>query len=260
MPSPFPGMDPYLEPHWLDVHAKIVTYAADSLNSMLPQDLIASTEERVAVEGNEEDHVFAPDVRIFEPPADWRVLPEGSAERGAISMPYRLIAHVEPVIERFIKIIDAGSERLITVIEFVSPTNKRGQGLVAFRGKRYELIDSGVNFVEIDLVRAGDWHALLRPHITRQRASLYRATIRTPRDPGAVYLQPIRLQDKLPDVHIPLRQDDPKLMLELQLLLDRAYENGRYARRIDYHHAPEPSLEADDAAWADEHLRAAKRR
>jgi hypothetical protein len=260
MPSPFPGMDPYLEPHWLDVHSRLVTYAADSLNSKLPQDLVASTEERVAVEGNDENRVFAPDVRVFEPPADWRVLPEESAEGGAVSLPYRLIAQVEPVIERFIKIIDPGSERLITVIEFVSPTNKRGQGLVAFRDKRDEIVDSGVNFVEIDLVRAGDWHALLRPHITRKHTSLYRATVRSPRDIGAVYLQPIRLQDKLPEIHIPLRQDDPKLMLELQPLIDGAYDNGRYARRIDYRREPEPPLDSADAAWADELLRAAKRR
>jgi hypothetical protein len=253
-------MDPYLEPHWLDVHARLVTYAADLLNSKLPQDLVASTEERVAVEGSEEDHVFAPDVRILEPPADWRVLPEESEEGGAIAMPYRLIAQIEPVTEHFIKIVEAGNERLISVIEFVSPTNKRGQGLVAFRDKRVELVDSGVNFVEIDLVRAGDWQALLRPHTTRKRASLYRATVRTPRDLGAVYLQPIRLQDKLPDIHIPLRRDDPKLMLELQPLLDRAYDNGRYARRIDYHRDPEPLLEAEDAVWADQMLRTAQRR
>ena len=45
MPSPFPGMDPYLEPFWLDVHARLVTYAADALAEQLPEDLVASTEE-----------------------------------------------------------------------------------------------------------------------------------------------------------------------------------------------------------------------
>jgi hypothetical protein len=253
-------MDPYLEPHWLDVHTSLVSGARDALNGELPDDLIASAEERIAVEGNQEDHLLAPDVRIFEPPVDSPVVIEESAEGGAISMPYRLIAQIEPVIERFIKIIDAGDERLVSVIEFVSPTNKRGQGLVAFRSKRDELIDSGVNFVEIDLVRAGDWQALLRPHITRKRASIYRATVRVPRDPGAVYLQPIRLQDKLPDIHIPLRRDDPKLMLALQPLLDSAYDNGRYRRRLDYRRDLVPPLEADDAAWADQLLRAAQRR
>jgi hypothetical protein len=177
-----------------------------------------------------------------------------------ISLPYRLIAQVEPIIERFIKIIHAGTERLVTVIEFVSPTNKGGEGLHAFRRKRAELLAAGVNFVEIDLVRAGDWQALLRPHRTKKRASLYRATVRVPRDPAAVYLQPIRLQDKLPELHIPLRRDDPKLTLALQPLLDRAYDNGRYARRIDYRRDPVPPLDADDASWAGQLLHAAQRR
>ena len=100
-------------------------------------------------------------------------------------------------------------------------------------------------------VRAGDWKALLRPHGTKKRASLYRATVRVPADPGTIYLQPIHLQDKLPEIHIPLRRDDPKLTLALQPLLDRAYENGRYARRIDYHRDPDPPLDTNDAVWTD---------
>jgi hypothetical protein len=253
-------MDPYLEPHWLDVHTSLVSGARDDLNRQLPEDLIASAEERIAVESDEEDHLLAPDVRVFEPANDSTSLIEESVEGGVISMPYRLIAQVDPIIERFIKIVDAGAERLVTVIEFVSPTNKCGEGMRAFRRKRAQLLASGVNFVEIDLVRAGDWKALLRPHGTKKRASLYRATVRVPRDPGAVYLQPIHLQDKLPDLPIPLRRDDPKLEIALQPLLDRAYENGRYARRIDYHRDPVPPLDTNDAPWADQLLRAAQRR
>src|SRR5207302_3594168 len=66
MPSPFPGMDPYLEPHWLDVHTSLVSGARDALNQRLPDDLIASAEERVAVEGEEADRLWGPDVQVFE--------------------------------------------------------------------------------------------------------------------------------------------------------------------------------------------------
>jgi hypothetical protein len=260
MPSPFPGMDPYLEPHWLDVHTSLVSGARDALNRQLPADLIASAEERIAVEGDSEDRLLAPDVRIFEPPIELPLFIDESVEDTAISLPYRLLAQVEPITERFIKIIDAGTERLVAVIEFVSPTNKRGEGLHAFRSKRAGLVASGVNFIEIDLVRAGDWKALLRPHGTTKRASLYRATVRVPADPGAVYLQPIHLQDKLPEIHVPLRRDDPKLTLALQPLLDLAYENGRYARRINYHNDPVPPLDANDAAWTDHLLHVVHRR
>src|SRR4051812_9068202 len=129
MNSPFPGMDPYLERHWLDVHTKLVAYAADVLNEKLPSDLIASTEERVAVESESgEDHVFGPDVRVFEAPMDLSTAIE-ELPGGAVAAPFRLLAQVEPIIERFIRIIEARTERLVTVIEFVSPTNKRSGGL-----------------------------------------------------------------------------------------------------------------------------------
>ena len=101
---------------------------------------------------------------------------------------------------------------------------------------------------------------LLHPHATKRGASLYRVTIRVPRDPGVVHLEPIQLHDCLPDLPIPLREHDANVMLKLQPLLNRVYENGRYAIRVDYHHDPLPPLESNDAAWADQLLRAAQRR
>jgi hypothetical protein len=198
-------MDPYLEPHWLDVHTSMVSATRDTLNRGLPDDLIASAEERIAVETDTDERLLSPDIRVFEQIADSALATEDSAEGGAVMLPFRLLAQIEPIIERFIRIVESKTQRLVTVIEFVSPTNKRGEGLHAFRSKRAQLIAAGANFVEIDLVRAGDWRALLRPHFTRTRATLYRATVRVPADPAAVYLQPIRLQDKLPELHIPLR-------------------------------------------------------
>lgn len=250
MKSPFPGMDPYLEPHWLDVHTRLVAYAADALNERLPGDLIASTEERVAIEDNKgEEHLLGPDVRVFEPPADALTEIEGPST-GSVVAPFRLLAQVEPIIERFIKVIEAGTERLVTVIEFVSPTNKRGEGIHAFRSKRAELLASGVNFVEIDLVRGGDWRALLRPHRgSKKVVTTYRVAIRMPRDPGAVYFHPIRLQDRLPEVDIPLREKDPRVRLDLQPLIERVYVNGRYHRRLNYSKPCEPALDGEDAAW-----------
>src|SRR4051812_23021583 len=128
MKSPFPGMDPYLEPHWLDVHTKLTTYASDALNERLPGDLVASTEERVAIESDlsKEQH-FSPDIRVFQPAAGVTTIVEEPAG-GVITAPFRLVVRLDPITERFIRITEAGTERLITVIEFVSPTNKRGLG------------------------------------------------------------------------------------------------------------------------------------
>jgi hypothetical protein len=260
MKSPFPGMDPYLEPHWLDVHSSLVIGSRDSLNEHLPDDLVASAEERVAVESESGgERLIGPNVKIFEPPADMSVAVESAA--GRIEAPYRLLAQVEPMIERFIRIIEAGTERLVTVIEFVSPTNKRGDGLQAFRSKRAELLVSGVNFVEVDLGRSGGWCGLLRPHrCPPQAITPYRVTFRVPSDPGAVYLHPINLRDRLPAISIPLRQHDPQVRLDLQAILDRTYSSGRYHRRLDYSRLCDPPLEGDEASWADELLRREGRR
>ena len=254
-------MDPYLEPHWLDVHSSLAISARDSLNEQLPEDLIASVEERIAIEsGPEEEHVYGPDLRVFEPYARTITIVEEPAV-GVIPAPYRLIVQIDPITERYVRITEAGTERLITVIEFLSPTNKRGEGLQAFKAKRARLLESEVNFVEVDLIRAGDWLALLQPHQPlKETVSLYRVTTRLPKEPEAVYIYPIRLQDRLPATVVPLRQKDPEIRLDLQAHIQHAYVSGRYDRRIDYKKPCDPPLDPQDAAWVDQLLKAAGRR
>lgn len=53
MKSPFPGMDPYLEQFWRDVHHGLITYARDQLQPNLPESLRARMEERVFVESDD---------------------------------------------------------------------------------------------------------------------------------------------------------------------------------------------------------------
>lgn len=245
-------MDPYLERHWPDVHAKLVTYAADALNARLPGDLIARTEERIAIEsGDDQSDQVSPDVRILD--AQQRVeIPTQGGSTAALA-PYRLVAMVEPLTEHFIEITEATGERLVTVIEFLSPANKRGRGLQEFISKRQKLLSGNVNFVEVDLVRAGDWQAMLRPQRPPTGVhSTYRATVRASSDPGAVHFQPIFLREPLPAIKIPLRPDDPPAELALQPLIEQAYMNGRYGRTLRYDQPVTPPLEADDAAWAAE--------
>lgn len=68
MPSPFPGMDPYLEGHWRDVHASLIIYARDALQRVLPGALRARVEESVLLETPQGfgDHPLFPDVRVVE--------------------------------------------------------------------------------------------------------------------------------------------------------------------------------------------------
>lgn len=261
-------MDPYLERHWLDVHTKLVTYAADSLNRLLPDSLVARIEERIAVEADRSDRVdgktsrlLAPDVRVFE-----GISIGGDEMAGAVGLalaPYRLeMLEEEAATERFVEIIDIrGGERLVTVIEFVSPANKSKDGLKAFRRKRRELLSGNVNFVEIDLVRAGRWRSLMSPlQCPAGTESTYRAVIRTPGPEGEAYLHPIPLRDRLPTLNIPLRPEDAFAQLELQRLVDDAYLNRRYERTLRYDSPCDPPLRDADALWADDLLRAAGRR
>lgn len=234
-------MDPYLEPHWLDVHSALVAEARRGLNHSLPRGLVTRVEERVATESDEDlIQRVGPDVRVFSrsPP----------------------VVELDPIIERFIRILDDAGQ-LITVVEFISPTNKRQPGLDDYREKRASLLSGGVHVVEVDLVRAGNWRALMRPGLCPAEAvSPYRTTIRTSGTRPSAYLFPISLREPLPEIPIPLRPADKPVRLALQPLLAGVYDDGRYEQTIDYRLPLDPALERDDAAWADSLLKAADRR
>jgi hypothetical protein len=67
------------------------------------------------------------------------------------------------------------------------------------------------------------------------------------------------LRKRLPAIRIPLRRADPDVALDIQLLIDLAYRNGRYDL-TDYRKPCIPPLEGGDDAWADKLLRTAGRR
>ena len=261
MASPFPGMDPYLEAHWLDIHTKLVAYAADALNAVLPQDLIARTEERVGIETDDADvpSTVSPDVAVLESAGAKgdRVGSQGGRQLAQ----YRLVAAEEPVTERSVEIRESNSGKLITIIEFISPSNKTRKGLTAFRNKRDCLLDSGVNVVEVDLTRGGNWRGMLLPQRSSgTMATPYRSVTRVASEPDAAYLEPIDIRKPLPALPIPLRESEAPADLPLQPLIDQAYRNGRYAQTIDYSKPPVPPLDEEDAAWADSLLRSAGER
>ena len=257
MKSPFPGMDPYLERRWLDVHTRMVAYASDQLNERLPADLAARTEERLSVESEgEEDSTdrIAPDVRVVET-RPFEVV-ESAQGGGVLAAPFKLVLDLDPQVERYIKIVGPDDERLITVIELISPSNKIGRGLEKFLKKRDELIEAGVNIVEIDLVRRGDWRALLKPHMCpREMVSEYRVTVRPGGQWSEAYLYPVDLRKELPRIAIPLRKGDPQVFLDLQQLVTDAYVRGRYMGRLNYRGPLDPPLMGDDAQCAAEIVR-----
>ncbi len=256
MPSPFPGMDPYLEAHWRDVHAALIIYARDQIQPQLPPELRARVEERVLVDSpTESPRAIYPDVRVVET-VRARDVASSPATAGAAE-PLVLDLGDEPMTEPFIEIVEAGSgHRLVTTIEVVSIANKLpGEGRDKYLQKQRERIQARVNLVEIDLLRAGKrvfvMHDLRIPpsHRTANQVCVWRAS-----RPGKAEVYRAPLRERLPGIRVPLRPSDADVTLDLQALVEQCWRNGAYDD-LDYRVEADPTLDADDRAWADALLR-----
>jgi hypothetical protein len=258
--SPFPGFDPYVQPYWRDVHAALIVYTREALSGRLPGDLRARIEERLIVEAPYEEPPWrrgiAPDLVVMEreKKSSWR---GGAAGGVAMAEPILVRPLAHPVRERYIQIVEPGlGGRVVTVIEFVSPTNKvPGEGRELYLQKQKEYLHGQVSSVEIDLIRGGK-HAIALPE-----ASIPEGMTTWPwicvRESWEFLLKfhPVSPRKRMPIFAIPLRQDDPPVALDLQAVFDRCFEVGEYGLDIDYRQDPQPPLSAEDAAWADELLR-----
>lgn len=246
MPSPFPGMDPYLEApaQWPGVHQRLITYAADVLQSSLRPRYHVLIGERVYIA--EPLQSFYPDVTLVQYPTQ-----RASEEGMAVAAPdtptaigeYQAEAQRQP----FIEIVHASSGEVVTVIEVLSPSNKTGVGHEEYLHKQQQLLASSTHLVEIDLLRAGE-HTVACPKERLRGPYHFLVCINRARYGWAVYC--ISLQQRLPRIGIPLRPPDPDMVLDLQAIFDRCYDNGGYEDFIDYRRAPTPPLAGSDAAWA----------
>jgi hypothetical protein len=219
-------------------------------------------EERVFVET--EEGVAYPDVRVIEsPPAAVGV--EGgqiAASGGAATEPLVIDLAMFQVTERYVQVLDAESgDKVVTSIEILSVSNKRpGPGQKKYLRKQKRMRAGGVNLVEIDLLRAGQRITMARPerlppsHRTAYQACVWRAARRS-----KLEVYGISLRERLPTIRVPLRRREADVPLDLQAIFEQTYRNGRY-HRTDYSADPKPPLTGDDEAWADEILRAARRR
>lgn len=271
MPTPFPGMNPWLEhPQlWSGVHSSLIVYLRDQLNPTLRPRYIAAVEERVFVEGP--DRRVIPDVWIRKTHRS-RPSPEDSAEGGvAVAVAVEAETEDEPVIvvspglevhETYIEILDLhANKRLVTVIELVSPTNKTaGPGRDSYRAKQLEVLKSDVHLVEIDLLRDGS-HVLAVPEeLARARCGDnydYLTCVTRAiglREQHELYAS--RLPQRLPRIRIPLAGNDPDVRLDIQKEIDRLIDLGGYDDRIDYTQPCEPPLSPENEAWMQQKLAA----
>jgi hypothetical protein len=258
MKSPFPGMDPYLDKYWHEVHQRLVIYTGDLLQTLLPRPLKARVQERVILE-LESDTLrdIYPDVYVAERPSPVPAVQEAAFSAAAIEeKPLRITLLDETRTEGYIDIVDASSgNRVVTTIEFLSPTNKLpGDDRKQYRRKR-EVKRARANLVEIDLTRTGQWTmAIPRNKVPRSHRTTFRICVWRAGRPGCYDIYRVPLLRRLPPIDIPLRPSDSDVGLDLQPLLDRCYEMGSYDD-LDYRVEPDPPLDAEDAKQADEWLR-----
>ena len=252
MKSPFPGMDPYLEQRWGDVHTRLCTYISAALQSKLPRGLRARAQEDVLLEDSDNiiSTYFEPDVTIVE---------AGDAVeetvRGGLAVAIKPVAvrHLHPVKRRrWVEILDSSdANRVVTVIEILSPGNKASGTLnQKYREKLTQYLSAGVNVVEIDLLRTSRKRlAVTIDQIPDDRHAAYYVSICRAKDTSLWLVYPMKLRERLPVIPIPCRESDSDVPLELQPIIDQIYVEGAHDD-LNYREPPEPPFSQSDAEWA----------
>jgi hypothetical protein len=249
MPSPFPGMNPYLETEdaWHDFHERFMPLAAEIIGEQVGPNYIVKIDEQVYIhELSAEERRFLGRADVFVSETD--VSPQSGAGAATADAPaYVRLPAVDVVSESTIEIRDRRNRQLVTEIELLSPSNKApGPDRLQYLAKRGRLLSSRVNFVEIDLLRGGP-----RMPMTELPACDYCILVSRAEERPKAGVWPVKLRERLPEVPIPLRPHDSAPLLDLQTTLHRIYDAGRYWVYV-YEERLDPPLSRDDAAWAAE--------
>ena len=265
MPTPFPGMDPYLEQPalWPDMHNGLIAELRNALAPQLrPRYYVALEERTYLAAPTGLTFVSRPDVTVVDastspahqaPPVDKSLTGVATLEPVIVELPVP-----ELVRETYLEVRLAQTHTVITVLELLSPTNKRpGEGRQQYERKRLHVLATCTHLVEIDLLRAGE----PMPMSTRGQdvTSDYRLLIsRVEHHPWAALL-PFTVRDPIPSFRLPLQPNDPEPLVDLNHVLHILYDRAGYDLRLDYSTAADPPLVGPDAVWAEALLHAAGR-
>jgi Protein of unknown function (DUF4058) len=268
MPSPFPGMDPYLEhPRWFHgFHNSLIIHLQEQLQPRLPAAYYAQTGQRIWVERLRRS--VEPDVNVMRESE-----PAGrSPERGGVAVAEPVVRneteagqavlisvedrapweHTEWFLE--IRELPSGQHRLVATIEVVSPANKTPshQAFDKYRKKQRAVLAGQAHLVEIDLLRKGTHVTAVPRGVARAKAGPfdYHASVHRFDRPNDFFVYPIRLEERLPVLAIPLLPGDPDVLLDLQAAFDGAYDAGPFRKRIRYgEDTIKPPLRPEQVQW-----------
>jgi hypothetical protein len=250
MPSPFPGMDPFIEDQeWEDFHSRFNTALSDALAPGVEPRYIVRVERRIYVEHGlgDEDQVRWADVSVLwsGTPAGIAVAPSASAGTSIVPVECLLPSPQERR-ETYLVIRELKTMEVVTVIDALSPANKRssGDGRQQYLAKRDEILQSRTNLVELDLLRGGkrlpvvgmpqgDYFAIISRGYRRPRVDVF----------------PWTMQQALPTIPIPLKQDEPEVLLDLQQVFATVYHRARYQLSLDYGAKLEVASNDTEATW-----------
>lgn len=255
MPSPFAGMNPYLEnpDFWPGVHHWLIIEIARFLAPQLRPKYIVAVEVRMYETGGEDLLVGIPDVTVQRPLTETNPATTNVAVAAPPAQPVTVTLPVPETIKQgYLEIREVETKEVVTAIEILSPVNKRsGEGRKAYEAKRQKVLGSLTNLVEIDLLRSGQ----AMPFFSNGIQSQYRILVcRSARRPLAD-LYAFNLQNEIPKFPIPLQSGDAEPVVDLQALLNSMYDVAGYDMRIDYRREAVPPLSESDAIWADALLR-----
>jgi len=245
MPTPFPGMDPYLERPdlWHNVHLGLIASLQDVLAPLLrPRYRVLVETHTYQIRSEKPTLVGAPDVlaiRLNEPPPDYVV----SGHARTVEVPVSITVE-----EGYLIVSEVESGDVVTVIELLSPTNKRpGKGRRRYETKRLMILDSDTHLVEIDLIRAYDPMLVYgNGHHSHYRILVSRSNHRPQAD-----LYGFNVQESITTFLLPLHPGDDEPLVDLGLLLHDLYDRAGYDLSVDYRRDPVPAFQGEDAAWID---------
>jgi hypothetical protein len=264
MPSPFPGMDPYLEypAFWSSFHTRLMVAMAEAIEPQLGPTYYIEVEARTYQSDAEDEDLLIgiPDAIVFASPSVSPAVELQSVEDSAVATQSRPETVTVPmpieIKQRYLEVREMGTDDVITVIELLSPSNKRsGEGRTDYEKKRRLILGSETHLVELDLLRGAKPMTILGA----RSPSTYRILLSRSQQRPKADLYGLTLQQALPSVPIPLKPRDPDAIVCLQDVFNRVYEKARYRTRIDYGQPlPPPKLSEADQQWVDQLLAATR--
>ncbi len=257
MANPFPGMDPYLEgPLWPSAHHELLSEFVRQLAPQIMPKYVALPVHRVVIAPPDPVELGGqnrwPDVGVV--PAGPGSVPRSAAATSAPLVVEDMLP--ESITVRSLEVRDVDRRRLVTAIELLSPTNKRGDGAAEYADKRAEVCRSPAHLLEIDLLRVGERFPVrsVLPSVPN-----FVFLSRADRRP-ALEVWPITYDQPLPRIAVPLAGTDPDATLDLQAALATVHQVLGCELLTDYRQPPAVPFAPEQEAWADGVLRAAGKR